>query len=92
MSTVRIPPVLRGAVGGERELSVEGASVNEVLDALYERHPAVRAQLVTPEGALHRFVNIYVNDEDVKLGAWLDTPVTDADTILILPAMAGGSR
>ena len=92
MSTVRIPPVLRGAVGGERELSVEGASVAEVLDALYERYPAVRAQLVTPEGTLHRFVNIYVNDEDVKLGAWLDTAVTDTDTILILPAMAGGSR
>ena len=90
MSTVRIPPVLRGAVGGERELSVAGATVTEVLDELYERHPAVRAQLVTPDGTLHRFVNIYVNDEDVKLGAWLDTPVSDADTILILPAMAGG--
>ena len=92
MSTVRIPPVLRGAGGGERELSVDGETVTEVLDTLYERHPAVRAQLVTAEGTLHRFVNIYVNDEDVKLGAWLDTPVTDADTILILPAMAGGWR
>jgi sulfur-carrier protein len=89
---VRLPPVLRGAAGGLRQLSVEGATVSEVLDALYAEHPAMRAQLVTPEGALHRFVNIYVNDEDVKLGAWLDTPVSDGDTIMILPAMAGGAR
>ena len=54
---------------------VEGATVAEVLDALYEAHPAVRTQLQTPEGELHRFVNIYVNDEDVRLSRWLDTAV-----------------
>jgi sulfur-carrier protein len=91
MSTVRIPPVLRQAVGGQREVSVEGATVGEVLDALYAEHPDVRGQLVTPEGELHRFVNLYVNDEDVRLGEWLDTPITDRDTLLILPAMAGGA-
>lgn len=92
MSTVRLPPVLRGAAGGVRQLNVDGATVAEVLDGLYAEHPAMRAQLVTEEGTLHRFVNIYVNDEDVKLGAWLETPVTEADTIMILPAMAGGAR
>lgn len=92
MSVVRIPPVLRGAAGGARQLDVEGGTVSEVLDALYEQHPPVRAQLQTPDGELHRFVNIYVNDEDVKLQRWLDTPVGPSDTILILPAMAGGAQ
>ena len=91
MSTVRVPPVLRAAVGGVRELPVPGATVAEVLDSLYTAHPEVRAQLVGDDGELHRFVNIYVNDEDVRLGGWLDTPVGDADTVLILPAMAGGA-
>ncbi|MBI2684382.1 MAG: MoaD/ThiS family protein [Actinobacteria bacterium] len=91
MSVVRIPPVLRGAAGGARQLDVAGSTVSEVLDSLYERHPPVRAQLQTADGELHRFVNIYVNDEDVKLQRWLDTPVGPGDTILILPAMAGGA-
>ncbi|MGD9696380.1 MAG: MoaD/ThiS family protein [Thermoleophilia bacterium] len=90
MSTVKIPPVLRQATGGAREIEVGGETISEVLDALYEKHPAVRAQLQTPEGELHRFVNIYLNDEDVRLGSWLDTEVSDDDTLLILPAMAGG--
>ena len=92
MSLVRVPPVLRAAVGGAREVPVAGATVSEVLDNLYEAHPAVRTQLMTAEGELHRFVNIYVNDEDVKLLSWLDTPVGENDTVLILPAMAGGAR
>lgn len=90
MSTVRIPPVLRQATGGAREIAVAGATVSEVLEALYEQHPAVRAQLQTPAGELHKFVNVYLNDEDVRLLAWLDTEVSDGDTLLILPAMAGG--
>jgi sulfur-carrier protein len=92
MSVVRIPPVLRQATGGEREIEVPGTTVSEVLDALYDRHPAVRAQLVTPDGELHRFVNVYLNDEDVRLLSWLDTEVGDRDTLMILPAMAGGAR
>ena len=91
MSTVRIPPVLRQAVGGQRQVEMAGATVGEVLEALYAEHPEVRTQLVTPEGELHRFVNLYVNDEDVRLGEWLDTPVSERDTLLILPAMAGGA-
>jgi molybdopterin synthase sulfur carrier subunit len=91
MSVVRVPPVLRGAVGGVRELAVPGATVTEVLDSLYAAHPEVRAQLVGDDGELHRYVNIYVNDEDVRLLGWLDTPVAESDTVLILPAMAGGA-
>ena len=90
MSTVKIPPVLRQAAGGQREIEVSGGTVSEVLERLYVEHPAVRDQLLTPEGELHRFVNVYVNDEDVRLGEWLDTEVGDGDTVLILPAMAGG--
>ncbi len=91
MSVVKIPPVLRQAAGGEREIEVPGGTVSEVLEKLYELHPQVRAQLLTPHGELHRFVNVYVNDEDVRLLAWLETEVDDADTVLILPAMAGGA-
>jgi len=91
MNVVRIPPVLRTATGGEREVQVDGASVAEVLDALYERYPQIRAQLESNEGELHRFVNLYLNDEDVRTLGWLDTPVANGDTLTILPAMAGGS-
>ncbi len=91
MSTVRIPPVLRQATGGEREVSAAGATVSEVLDSLYEQHPAVRSQLQTADGELHKFVNVYLNDEDVRLLSWLDTEVSEGDTLLILPAMAGGA-
>jgi molybdopterin synthase sulfur carrier subunit len=91
MSVVRIPPVLRGATGGEREVEVPGSTVSEVLEGLYERHPDVRTQLQTPEGELHKFVNVYLNDEDVRLMSWLDTEVGERDTLLILPAMAGGA-
>jgi sulfur-carrier protein len=90
MSRVRIPPVLRQATDGARELQIDGNTVGDVLDALYQAHPAVRGQLVTDDGELHRFVNLYVNDEDAKLLDWLDTPLGERDTLLILPAMAGG--
>lgn len=91
MSTVRIPPVLRSAAGGEREVAVTGATVAEVLESLYTQHPDIRAQLESAEGQLHRFVNLYLNDEDVRVLGWLETPVSDADTLTILPAMAGGA-
>jgi len=92
MSLVRMPTVLRGAVGGSRELEVPGSTVGEVLERLYAEHPAVRAQLQSSDGELHRFVNLYLNDEDVKLLGWLETPVDEGDTLTILPAMAGGAR
>jgi molybdopterin converting factor small subunit len=92
VTTVRIPPVLRGSADGAREVAVEGATVAEVLEALYERHPAIRGQLEASDGTLHRFVNLYLNDEDVRMLGWLETPVSSGDTVTILPAMAGGSE
>jgi len=91
MATVRIPPVLRPSVGGEREVTAEGSSVGEVLNALAESHPETRSQLFGPEGDLNRYVNVYVNDEDVRVLDGLDTAVADGDTLVILPAMAGGA-
>lgn len=91
MSTVKIPPVLRQAVGGERTVEAPGSTMGEVLTNLCQAHPAVGAQILTPDGELHKYVNIYVNDEDARLLQWTDTPVGDGDTVLILPAMAGGA-
>jgi molybdopterin synthase sulfur carrier subunit len=91
VTTVKIPPVLRASADGERTVAVTGATVAEVLQALYERHPGIRGQLESADGTLHRFVNLYLNDEDLRMLGWLDTPVSDGDTVTILPAMAGGS-
>ena len=92
MATVKIPPVLRASVGGEKEVSAEGASVGEVLNALATAHPQTQSQLFSAEGELNRYVNVYLNDEDVRVLDGLDTAVGDSDTLVILPAMAGGSR
>ena len=91
MANIRIPPVLRPSVGGEREVNAEGSSVGEVLQSLAEAHPQTQSQLFGPEGGLNRYVNVYLNDEDVRVLDGLDTGVGRADTIVILPAMAGGS-
>ena len=90
MATIKIPPVLRPSVGGEKEVPADGASVGEVLRALAEQHPATESQLFSPEGDLNRYVNVYLNDEDVRVLEGLETPVGEADTLVILPAMAGG--
>jgi molybdopterin converting factor small subunit len=90
VSVVKIPPVLRSYTGGEKEVPAEGSSVGQVLTALAERHPDTRGQLFGEDGALNRFVNVYLNDEDVRVLDGLDTPVTERDTVVILPAMAGG--
>jgi molybdopterin synthase sulfur carrier subunit len=87
---VRMPPVLRQQVGGAREVDVAGGTLREALDDLFERHPGVREGLVDAEGNLNRFVNVYVQNEDVRLGQGLETPVPDQGTIIVLPAMAGG--
>jgi sulfur-carrier protein len=91
MATIRIPPVLRPSVGGEREVEVSGSKVGEVLEALATGHPETRGQLFGESGELNRYVNVYLNDEDVRVLDGLDTAVADADTLVILPAMAGGS-
>ncbi|HUA11193.1 MAG TPA: ubiquitin-like small modifier protein 1 [Solirubrobacteraceae bacterium] len=90
MATVKIPPVLRASVGGERELSADGATIGEVLHSLTAAHPATEAQIFAGDGELNRYVNVYLNDEDVRVLEGLDTPVADGDTLVILPAMAGG--
>jgi molybdopterin converting factor small subunit len=92
MATVRIPPVLRPSVGGEKELNADGASVGEILRSLAQDHPDTESQLFAPDGGLNRYVNVYLNDEDVRLLDGLNTSVGDEDTLVILPAMAGGSR
>jgi sulfur-carrier protein len=92
MSTVKIPPVLRASVGGAKEVEASGASVGDVLRSLAEQHPATESQLFSEEGDLNRYVNVYLNDEDVRVLDGLDTSVSESDTIVILPAMAGGGR
>jgi MoaD family protein len=91
MATVRIPPVLRPKTGGASEVDAVGANVGEVLRALTAAHPDTSAQLFDAEGELNRYVNVYLNDEDVRVLQGLDTAVKDSDSVVLLPAMAGGS-
>ena len=90
MSTIKIPPVLRSSTGGEKEVSADGGTVGEVLRGLAAAHPGTESQLFSEEGTLNRYVNVYLNDEDVRVLDGLDTPVGESDTLVILPAMAGG--
>lgn len=91
MSVVRIPPVLRSNVGGAKQVEISGATVGEVIEGLVAAYPGLRLQLLTPDGELNRFVNVYVNDQDVRYLQERATPVTERDSVIILPAMAGGS-
>jgi MoaD family protein len=88
--TVKIPAQLRTLTGTEAETEVEGGSVGEVLDALYERYDGLRDR-ITEDGELRRFVNVYVGGEDIRFGSGLETPVSDGDEVTILPAVAGGA-
>ncbi|MBI5310570.1 MAG: MoaD family protein [Actinobacteria bacterium] len=90
MATVKIPPVLRSATGGEKQVTASGANVGDVLRDIVANHPDTERQLFGPDGGLNRYVNVYLNDEDVRVLDGLDTAVEDADTVMILPAMAGG--
>ncbi len=90
MSTVRIPPTLRVATGGAKQVQVPGGTVREVVTGLVALHPGLEAQLLAPGGDLNRFVNAFLNDTDVRHLQDLDTPVGEADTLVLLPAMAGG--
>ena len=90
MATVKIPPVLRPSVGGEKEVQAAGGDVGAVLASLAEQHPDTQSQLFGPDGSLNRYVNVYLNDEDVRVLEGLDTTVSEGDTLVILPAMAGG--
>ena len=89
MSRIRIPPQLRGEVGGAREVPAEGGTVRELLDDLMSRFPSLRPQLVDGSD-IAPFVNVYVEGEDVRTLDGLDTPVENGSTVILLPAMAGG--
>ncbi len=91
MSIVKIPPVLRASTGGEKEVSAGGGNVGDVLRSLADQHPETKGQLFGEDGSLNRYVNVYLNDEDVRVLNGLDTAVGADDTLVILPAMAGGA-
>ena len=87
---VKIPTQLRAAAGGEAELQLEGGTVGEVLDALFDRHGELRDRLSDGDGGLRRFVNVYVDGEDIRFTDGLATPVADGQEVQVLPAVAGG--
>jgi MoaD family protein len=89
--TVHLPTVLRSHTGGAKDVTADGATVGEVLNALAAEYPGLSGQVINGDGTLHKFVNVYVNDDDVRYLSALDTPVTDSDEVSILPAVAGGA-
>jgi MoaD family protein len=92
MSIVRLPQVLRQQADGQRAIEVEGATVGDAVQALVGRHPGLASQLLTADGELHRFVNVFLNGRDVRYLDGLATPVEERDEIRLLPAIAGGAR
>ncbi len=88
---VKVTANLQKLVGGQRSLQGEGANVGELLNNLDSRYPGFKGQIVS-DGQLHRFVNIYLNDEDIRFLRQLETPLKEGDTLSILPALAGGAR
>ena len=90
MPKVKLPTQLRAAAGGASAVSVQGDTVGAVLEALYAEHPDLRDSLSDGDGGLRRFVNVYVDGEDIRFGDGLETPVADGQEVQILPAVAGG--
>jgi sulfur-carrier protein len=90
VSTVRIPPVLRASAGGNKQVEIGGGTVGEVLVELVGAYPSLREQLLTDDGELNRSVNVYLDGQDIRYLQERATPVRERDTIIILPAMAGG--
>jgi molybdopterin converting factor small subunit len=87
---IKLPTILRRHTGGEAVVTGEGATLREVLEDVDSRHPGLLKSMVTGDGSLHRFVNVYVNDEDVRYLGSLETEVEEGDVVSILPAVAGG--
>jgi sulfur-carrier protein len=87
---VNLPTVLRPHAGGAKSVSVDGTTVGQVLTALVGQYPGLSGQVIDDSGSLHKFVNVYLNDDDVRYLSSLDTPVSSSDEISILPAVAGG--
>jgi molybdopterin synthase sulfur carrier subunit len=90
MARVKLPTILRPHAGGVRDVDAQGTTLRELLADLEARYPGITAMVLTDDGALHRFVNVYVNDEDVRYLGSLETEVRTGDTVSILPAVAGG--
>ncbi len=88
---VRIPTILRTYTGGEKAVSGSGDTLAALLTDLDSRYTGLRGRLVTEDGSLHRFVNVYVNDEDVRFLGGLETKIADGDNVTVLPAVAGGA-
>jgi MoaD family protein len=89
---VRIPTILRTYTDGQKAVEGKGDTLAGLIDDLDSRHTGIKGRLVTEQGGLHRFVNIYVNDEDVRFLGALETKLSDGDSVTVLPAVAGGSR
>jgi sulfur-carrier protein len=87
---VKIPTILRSYTGGEKSVEAKGDTLAAVIDDLDGNYAGLKGRLITDDGGLHRFVNVYVNDEDVRFTGSLETPVKDGDSVTILPAVAGG--
>lgn len=88
---VRLPTMMRTDAGGRAVVEAAGATIGEVLDDVVRQYPALGNKFRNPDGSLHKFVNVYVNDDDVRYLDKLDTKVSDGDEVSILPAVAGGS-
>ena len=87
---VRLPTVLRGAAGGQATIAAEGATVGAVFEDLVRQHPGLKAQLLTDDGGLHRHLNVFLNDDDIRYLGKLDAEVNEGDTLTLMPAVAGG--
>lgn len=88
---VRLPTVLRSAAGGQATVAAEGATVGEVFEDLIRQHPGLKAQLLTDQGDLHRHLNVFLNDDDIRYLGRLDAKVGEQDTVTLMPAVAGGA-
>ena len=88
--TVRLPTIMRSNAGGQSEISAEGATIGEIIDDVVRQFPGTASHLRAPDGGVHRFVNVYLNDEDVRYLGKLETKVGEGDTVSIVPAVAGG--
>ena len=88
---IRIPTIMRPYTGGQSKVAANGATVGELIADLVAQFPGIAGQIVTPDGTLHKFVNVYLNDDDVRYIGKLDAPVKDGDVMSILPAVAGGA-
>jgi molybdopterin synthase sulfur carrier subunit len=92
MAIIRVPPVLRAAAGNSKTVEAHGATLQEALDDFFARYPTVRQQIISEDGTISRFVNVYIDDQDVRHLQGLQTLVSDTSTIILLPAMAGGTK